>query len=289
VILGALAWPVEATPSVAAYAEKLDRWIAEAAGAELLLMPEYACVELGAALAGQSVATEAEELRAMVAHADEVLAAMRDAARRHRVWLQPGTLPMARGNEVVNRAPLIRPDGAVAFQDKSKMTRFEAERWGVSAGNPPSVFDTDWGRIGIAICYDAEFPKLVRAQVEAGAWCVLVPTCTDSLHGYNRVRFSAQARAVENQVYMAVAPTIGLAPHSTALDENHGAASIHGPVDRGFPADGVIVQGGLDQPGWVQARLDRAAIARVREEGAVRNHRDWPTAPVPPPLPASYT
>jgi predicted amidohydrolase len=287
--LACLAWPVEPLADVAAYAAKLDAWCAEAKarGADLLLAPEYACVELGAALAGVAMADEAAELRAMVAAADVVLAAMRAAARRHALWLAPGTLPMADGARVVNRAPLITPDGRLAFQEKHRMTRFEAERWGVAAGAPPGVFETPWGRLGLAICYDAEFPTLVRAQVEAGAWLVLVPTCTDTAHGFNRVRIAARARAMENQCFVAVAPTVGGFAASAALDENHGAAAIYGPVDRGFAADGVIAEGGWDAPGLVVATLDPAALARVRAEGAVFNHRDWP-APPPPASPRGF-
>jgi len=286
--LGAFAWPVGRPGSVAEYAARLDGFVAEAAGrADLLVMPEYAPVELGTGLAGVE-GDEAAELRAMVAAAPAVLAAMREVARRHQVWLLPGSLPVAHGGRILNRAPLIAPDGRCAFQDKRAMTRFEAERWGVSGGAGPQVFDTPWGRIGISLCYDAEFPKHVRAQVEAGAWLVLVPTCTDTLHGFNRVRFSAQARALENQCFVAVAPTVGAAPWSAALDTNRGAAAVFGPVDRGFPEDGVIAAGVLDAPGWVFATLDPARIEAVRREGAVLNHRDWPQAPVPPPRPADF-
>ncbi|WP_027283907.1 nitrilase-related carbon-nitrogen hydrolase [Rubritepida flocculans] len=288
--LACLAWPVEPLGSVSAFAAKLDGFCAEAraGGADLLLAPEYACVELGAALAGNRSADEASELHAMVAASGEVLEAMRAAARRHRLWLQPGTLPMADGGRVVNRAPLIAPDGRLAMQEKRQMTRFESERWGVSPGAPPSVFPTPWGLIGIAICYDAEFPKLVRAQVEAGAWLVLVPTCTDTAHGFQRVRIAARARAMENQCFVAVAPTVGGFAASAALDQNHGAAGIFGPVDRGFREDGVIAEGGYDAPGLVLARLDPARIEAVRADGAVRNHRDWPRASIPRPEPAAF-
>lgn len=283
-----LAWPVEPLADVAAYAAKLDHWCgqARAGGADMLLTAEYACVELGAALAGNREADEATELRAMVAASDAILDAMCEAARRHGLWLAPGTLPVEAGGRVINRAPLITPEGRVAFQDKFRMTRFEAERWGVDAGAPPGVFDTPWGGIGLAICYDAEFPSLVRAQVEAGAWLVLVPSCTDTLHGWHRVRIAAQARAMENQCFVAVAPTVGGFAASAALDENHGAASIFGPVDRGFAEDGVMAAGVLDAPGLVLADLDPARLEAVRADGAVRNHRDWPGAIAPPaPLP----
>ncbi|SDC49793.1 carbon-nitrogen hydrolase family protein [Belnapia rosea] len=282
--LGALAWPVGRPAGIEGYAARLDAFVAQAAPrADLLLMPEYAPMEI---VGGQ--ADEAAELRAMVEIAPAVVEAMRGVARRHGVWLAPGSLPMAAGGRVVNRAPLIAPDGRLAFQDKRMMTRFEAERWGVSPGTGPAVFETPWGRLGLSVCYDAEFPKHVRAQVEAGAWLVLVPACTDSVQGFNRVRFSAQARALENQCFVAVAPTVGLAPWSAALDENHGCAAIYGPVDRGFPEDGVIAQGALDAPGWTFAALDPAGIERVRREGAVLNHRDWPAGPLDAPLAAEF-
>jgi predicted amidohydrolase len=287
--LGLLQYPVERPASVAAWGAKLDRWIAEAKHrADLLVLPEYACVELGAALVGRDATDEATELAALVAHAEAILAEMRATAIRNRTWLLPGTLPMRDGAQVVARAPLIAPDGRMAFQEKRTMTRFEAERWGISAGAPPRVFDTPWGRLGICICYDVEFPKHARAQVEAGAWLILAPSCTDSLHGFTRVGVSAAARAIENQCYVACTPTVGTAPWSAALDVNRGHAAVFGPADRGFPEDGVLAAGTLDAPAWVFCTLDPARLDEVRENGAVRNHRDWPRRPVPPPEPAVF-
>jgi len=288
--LGLLQYPVERPASVAAFGAKLDRWIGEARGsAELLVLPEYAAVELGAGLAGGEVTEEATELATVVAQADAILEEMRGAARRAGVWLLGGSLPMRQAGRVVACAPLVTPSGQVAVQQKRAMTRFETERWGLSAGAPPRVFDTPWGRIGISICYDVEFPKHVRAQVEAGAWLVLAPSCTDSEHGFTRVRVSAAARAIENQCYVAIAPTVGAAPWSAALDVNRGHAAVFCPADRGFPASGVLAAGEMDAPGWVFAELDPARLEEVRENGVVRNHRDWPRAPVPAPEPAVFS
>lgn len=283
-----LAWGVGRPGSVAEYAAGLRARVAEAAPrADLLLMPEYACMELAPALARAPGA--AGELAGVLDAAEAVLAAMRDAARAHAVWLVPGTLPMRLDGRVVNRAPIIRPDGGLAFQDKWHMTRFESEAWGVSRGAPPAVFDTPWGRLGISVCYDAEFPKHVRAQVEAGAWLVLVPTCTDTAHGFSRVAISARARAVENQCFLAVAPTVGVSAGCATLDTNTGRAAVYGPADLGFAEDGVVVEGEMDRPGWVFAELDEARIAAVRQEGQVRNHLDWPRGPMPRVLPAAFS
>lgn len=288
--LGLLQYGVGRPGSVAEFARALGARVeAGRAGADLLVLPEYACVELGAGLVGGAAGDEARELAAMVQAAPEILEAMRAAAMRAEVWLLPGSLPMRRGDgAVINRAPLIAPDGRMAFQDKRAMTRFESERWGVTRGADPQVFDTPWGRIGISICYDVEFPKHVRAQVEAGAWLILAPSCTDTPHGFNRVAIGAAARAMENQCYVAIAPTVGEAPWSAALDVNRGQAAVFGPVDRGFPEDGVLARGTPDVEQWVFCTLDPARIERVREDGQVRNHRDWPRAPFSRPEPAVF-
>jgi predicted amidohydrolase len=277
--LGLLQYGVTRIESMEHYARRFDALVAAGAnGADLLLMPEYACMEIAAALTDEP--EPMAELEAVCAQSDKILEIFRASARRHGIWLQPGTLPFRdEGGTVRNRAPLISPAGEAAFQDKHVMTRFEAESWGVRSGLPPSVFETPWGRIGIAICYDSEFPGLVRAQVEAGAWVILVPTCTDTRHGFNRVLLSARARALENQCFVAVAPTVGEAPWLAALDANCGQAGVYGPVDRGFPEDGVLVQGQPDTPGWVFATVERERLDEVRRNGAVRNHRDWPAAP----------
>jgi len=272
--VGALAWQVGPGAGVDAWAARLDQAVA-AADADLLFTAEYAPVEM--------VAGAAPDLQGELSRACDAAPAALDAARaiamRQHKWLLPGTLPWRDGGRIRNRAPLIAPDGRVAWQDKHVMTRFETEHWGISPGAPPSVFDTDFGRIGIAICFDLEFPHLVRAQIEAGAWLILAPSCTDTAQGFNRVRIAAAARAMENQCFVAVAPTVGLAPWSAALDVNHGQATIFGPVDCGFPADGVLAAGAMDAPGWVIADLDPASLDTVRRDGAVRNHLAWPAVP----------
>ena len=259
-----------------AWQAALELRVAEAttAGAELLVLPEYAALDV----IGGLYPTLAAELAAACDQHDAVVAAMRGMAVRHGVWLLGGSLPVRRGGAVINHAPLIAPDGRIAWQDKHRMTRFEAEHWGVSPGAPPGVFETPWGRIGISICYDCEFPALALAQAAAGAWLLLVPTCTDTQAGFNRVRLSARARAIENQCFVAIAPTVGDAPWLASMDANHGYAAVFGPVDTGFPDDGVIARGTMDEAGWLHAELDPVRIATVRCNGAVLNHRDQPDA-----------
>jgi predicted amidohydrolase len=275
-------WRVRPGAGLGGWAARLEREVAEASdhGAEIVLLPEYAPLEMAAGEAPDLVA----ELRTALALAPSAVEVAREVAWRHRVWLVPGTLPFRDGDRVINRAPLIAPSGHVAFQDKHVMTRFEAEQWGVSPGRPPAVFATPFGRIGVSICLDAEFPALARAQVEAGAWLILVPSCTDTAHGFNRVRVAAAARAMENQCFVCMAPTVGEAPWSAALDHNRGYAAAFGPIDHGFAEDGVLARGALDAEQWVYADLDPARLAAARRDGAVRNHLSWPATPPPCPV-----
>ena len=245
---------------------------AAAAGAQLLVLPEYAAMDAIAA----PLASLADELAAACDLHDAIVDTMRALTARHGVWLLGGSLPVRRDGAVINHAPLIAPDGHVTWQDKHRTTRFEGEAWGVTGGAPPRTFDTPWGRIGVCICYDAEFPPLARAQVADGAWLLLVPACTDTLAGFNRVCLSARARAVENQCFVAMATTVGDAPFIASMDCGHGHAAVFGPPDRGFPDDGVVARGPMDTQGWLYTTLDPARIAAVRRDGAVLNHRDYP-------------
>ncbi|WP_076448756.1 carbon-nitrogen hydrolase family protein [Roseivivax lentus] len=265
-------------PDWAAYAAKIEAWVAEAAGqgAQLLVFPEYGAMEL-ATLAGPEVAGDLEaSLHAVSARIPEADALHRDLAMRHGVHILAASAPVFDpeiGPRPVNRARLFTPDGQIGVQDKQIMTRFEREVWGVVPGGPLRLFDTALGRIGILICYDGEYPLLGRALSEAEI--LLMPSCTEALTGYWRVRIGATARALEAQCIAVMASTVGDAPWSEAVDTNCGAGGVFGPPDTGFPATGVLAEGRLNAPGWTYARVDPAQVAAVRADGVVLNRAHW--------------
>jgi predicted amidohydrolase len=279
--IAAATYPMDVLPDWSAYEAKLTRWVAEAAGqgADLLVFPEYAAMEL-ATLAGAGIATDIEAaaraVSDLIPRADALHVAL---ARQYGVRILAASAPVFEGPRPVNRARLIAPDGTIGVQDKQIMTRYEREVWDIRPGGPLRLFHTAIGRIGVLICYDAEFPLLARALVEAGAEVILVPSCTDALSGYWRVRVGAMARALEGQCVTVQAATTGDAPWCPAVDENVGAAGIYGPSDLGFPPTGVLAEAGLNTPGWTHARIDRAGIERVRREGQVLNAAHWQEQP----------
>ena len=273
--VAAAAYPLDFLSSWAEYEDKIARWVGEAAaeGAELLVFPEYGAMEL-ATLAGADVAGDLEA--SLFAVSDRLEEADRLHARlaaEHGVHILASSAPAATDSRPVNRARLFAPGGGIGMQDKQIMTRFERETWHVRGGGPLRIFDTALGRLGVLICYDAEFPLLGRAL--ASCDLLLVPSCTEALTGYWRVRIGAMARALENQCVSVMSSVVGAAPWSEAVDVSTGAGGVFGPPDTGFPATGVLVEGALNVPGWTYADVDLAAIAHVRRDGVVLNSTHW--------------
>jgi predicted amidohydrolase len=273
------AYEMSALGSWAEYEDKLAAWVeaAVAGGADLVVFPEYGAMEL-ATLAGREVSLDLEaSARAVSERIDAADAVQSRLAAAHGVHILAASGPVfdpALGPRPVNRARLIAPTGEIGIQDKQIMTKYERDPWGVAPGGPLRIFDTALGRIGVLICYDAEFPLLGRALCEADI--LLVPSCTETLVGYWRVRIGAMARALEAQCVAVMSSTVGACDWSDAVDLNTGAGGVFGPPDTGFPATGVLAEGALDAPGWTWADIDLEAIARVRRSGTVAGRAHWP-------------
>ena len=275
--IAAAAYPLDGFATLGAVEDKIARWVAEAAGAgaQLLVFPEYGAMEL-ASPAGKAVCADLAASLAAVSDAlPRIDAFHADLATRHGVHILAGSGPhRGADGRYRNTARLFTPSGRSGRQDKLIRTPFEHD-WGLVPGDKLGVFETTLGRIGIAICYDSEFPLLVRTMVEAGAQIILVPACTEFVSGYHRVRTAALARALEGGCATVVSPTVGESAWSPAVDYNSGAAGIYVPAEAGISDTGVLAEGTLNAPGWVYADVDLAALARLADTGEMRNRADW--------------
>ncbi|MCD9147947.1 carbon-nitrogen hydrolase family protein [Pseudophaeobacter flagellatus] len=271
------AYPLDWLDSWAQYEDKLSAWVAEAAaqGADLLVFPEYGAMELST-LAGEDVAADLQRSIAAVSERMEQASALHQAlAAEHNVYILGASAPVHAGYDLpVNRAEFYSPCGKRDHQDKQIMTMFERDPWKIGAGGPLKIFDTGLGKIGVLICYDSEFPLLGRALAEADI--LLMPSCTEALAGYWRVRIGAMSRALENQCVTVQSSVVGAAPWTTSVDINVGTGGVFGPPDTGFPATGVLAEGDLNRPGWTYAEVDVKTVADVRADGVVRNRSHWP-------------
>ena len=270
------AYPLNFLTSWAQYEDKIAQWVANAAGqgADLLVFPEYAAMELST-LSGADVAADLEQsIHAVSDRMEDAAKLHQGLAHEYSVHILAASAPVnADASRPVNRAVFFAPNGERGHQDKQIMTRFEREDWNIVGGGPLTLFETALGKIGVLICYDSEFPLLGRALQDADV--ILVPSCTEGLAGYSRVRIGATARALENQCVTAMASIVGNADWSEAVDVNIGRGGVFSPPDTGFPATGVIAEGQLNQPGWTFGEFDLSAIQNVRANGGVLNRSHW--------------
>ncbi len=283
--IAAAQYPIGQPGSLGEWEDKIATWVhaGAATGAELLVFPEYAAIEQAACF-GPEVYNDLTTTLERVAELAPARVALHAAlAKKHNVHILVGSGPAKDGHRFVNAAQLVTPAGSVGVQEKLIMTPFEHD-WGVTAGGPLRVFETRLGKIAVLICYDSEFPLLARAAVEAGTDAILVPSCTERISGYHRVRTGSKARALENTIVTVQSPTVGDAAWSPAVDHNVGAAGIYVPPENGVSDDGILAQGTLNESMWVSAAVDLAALRRLRTSGEMRNFGDWPSQPGAEPL-----
>ncbi|MGI3170693.1 carbon-nitrogen hydrolase family protein [Pseudooceanicola sp. C21-150M6] len=275
--IAAATYPLDWFDGWEGYEAKMARWVADAAGqgADLLLFPEYGAMEL-ASLSDISPDDLPAATRAVAHNIPRALEILTALAAEHDVHIVAPSGPFYDGDRLLNRAYLLTPSGAIGPQDKQMMTPWEVTPWQVEGNGPVHVYDTALGRLAILICYDCEFPLLARPLVEAGVDLILIPSCTETVAGYNRVRIGAMARALEGQCFTAMSSTTGTYPID-AVETNHGAGGIFCPPDKGLPETGVIACATLDVPGWTIGDIDFDKLTHVRETGGVRTRADWPS------------
>ena len=270
-------YPVGCPADFEAFAQRQRHVLGQAqgAGARVAVLPEYLSLELAATLGQPIFADLHASLDGIQAYRAQWLALFAGLAQALDMHIVAGSFLLDTGaGRYRNRSDWFAPDGGYGWQDKLQLTGFEKATGVIEPGDTLKVFTVDAVRMAVAICYDSEFPLPVRAQYEAGARVLLVPSCTDTAAGATRVRVGCLARALENRMFVAQSVTAGLAQWSPALDINTGEAALFAPMDVGFPADGVLAQTHGDQL-WAIAEVDVAALEASRGRAQVANDRDW--------------
>lgn len=277
VIVASAQYPLDFFSNLDQWKEKTRTWVEKAVvtGAQLLLFPEYGAMELTSLLSEferTDLKAQAQKLSLYIEEFKKTFSAL---AGKHQVFIIAPSIPFYHNPQLTtNRVFVFAPNGAVEFQDKFFMTRFEDEEWQVQAGEPTiKIFDTGFVKFAISTCFDVEFSFPALTASHAGAQIILAPSCTETVKGAHRVHLGARARALENQNYVVVAQTIGEAKWSPAVDINYGYAGFYATPDVGFPDDGVLQTGEANNPGWIAQALRLSHIDRVRSAGAVFNFK----------------
>ncbi len=237
-------------------------------GCHLLVFPEYFTAQL--LTLNDTRRPIRNQIRELADHAPRFRELMAGLARSNGLHIVAGTVPTKdESGRVYNDSMVFSPSGAHGVQGKLHMTRFEREEWDISPRSDLKVFDSEIGKFSVAVCYDVEFPEITRAAAQEGADLLVVPSCTDDRLGFLRVRYCAQARAIENQMYVVQSGTVGSLPMVPAVHLNWGQASILTPSDFPFARDGILAEGVPNQESMVIGDLNLETIQESRTFGTV--------------------
>lgn len=235
----------------------------------LLVMSEYFTLQLMSL--GDIKRPIEVQVRDVATYVPRFIELMQRLANENGIYIVAGTIPnLDEGDErVYNDSFFFSPNNRYGIQGKMHMTRFEREDWFVHQRSVPRVFETDFGKVGIAICYDVEFPELIREMAREGAHVLCVPSNTDDRHGFLRVRYCAHARTIENHMYVVNSPTVGGLPRTPDFSLNYGQASILTPNDYAFSRDGIMAEGTLNHEDIIVGELDIRTAEDARSFGTV--------------------
>ncbi len=233
---------------------------------QFALFPEYFSMQL---LSYLREPAPARAVRLLAQLTPEYETVFKRLAKESGLYIVAGTHPVIQGGELFNAAHLFTPNGKIFRQKKVHLTQTEKGPYQMSRGHGFYVYHTDFGRIAILVCYDVEFPEAARVLAEAGAQIIFVPSCTDERQGYFRVRYCAQARASENQIYVAMAGTVGNLPEVPCMATHYGQAAVLTPCDYFFARDGIAAEGTLNQEQMIIADVDLNLLEEQRIKGTV--------------------
>jgi predicted amidohydrolase len=236
-------------------------------GAEMIVFPEYVTAHLLYLHQPMSHEQACHYLdQKTLAYTDF----FKNACKEHNVTILAGTHICKERYGFVNKAFLFFPDGRVETQVKIHLTPEERTRWQLFRGNDLNVIQTKWGKMAILTCYDIEFPELARAAAEHGVELILCPSYTDTAYGYHRVWHCAQARAIENQLYVALSGMIGSLPEERPqVDQGYCHAGIFTPCDYPFSPTGILKMGEPERNEVVLGHIDFQQLKENRTKGAV--------------------
>jgi len=246
---------------------------ARAAGADMLFTPEMSgCLDMDRSRSASAIRVEDE---------DDVLAAVRAAAREYRLWVQLGSLAISdpASGKRRNRGYLIDDQGEIRAR-YDKMHLFDVdlpsgESWRESnsyhGGEGPVLADTPWGKLGLTICYDLRFPGLYQALSEDGATIVAIPAAFTVPTGEAHWHVLMRARAIENAMFVIAAAQVGRHEDGRST---YGHSLVVDPwgeilLDAGDKPGVHLVDLPLDRVGDVRTRIPvlrhRRPIAKVAE------------------------
>lgn len=271
--LGLIQWQMRSLGNLDALFEQAEFFIDAVSGygSDFALFPELFTAPL---MADYNHLSEAEAIKELAKYTDSIHKKMQEFAISYNINIITGSMPYLENGHVYNVGFLCRRDGTSEMYRKIHITPNEIFHWGITGGDTIQTFDTDCGKIGVVICYDVEFPELSRIMADQGMNILFVPFLTDTQNGYTRVKHCAQARAIENECYVAVAGCVGNLPKVNNMDIQYAQAAVFTPSDFAFPSNGIKAEATPNTEMTLIVDVDLDLLKELHEHGSVQTMKD---------------
>ncbi|HEX9601488.1 MAG TPA: carbon-nitrogen hydrolase family protein [Mariniflexile sp.] len=271
--LGLIQWQMRLYKSMEDLMQQAEYFVdaVSAYRSDFALFPEFFNAPL---MADHNHMPESQAIRELAAFTPVIVQKFSKLAISYNINIITGSMPELRGDLLYNVGYLCKRDGSTERYEKLHVTPDESKVWGMQGGNELRTYDTDCGKIGILICYDSEFPELSRILADEGMDILFIPFLTDTQNGYSRVRHCAQARAIENECYVAIAGSVGNLPKVHNMDIQFAQSMVFTPCDFAFPANGIKAEATTNTEMILIADVDIDMLRELNQFGSVRNLRD---------------
>ena len=273
--IGLVQWQMRSYKNIDDLVEQAEFFVDSVSSykADFIVFPEYFNAPL---MAPFNKTGEAQAIRSLAQYTEKIRDRFRELAISYNINIITGSMPYikADGGGLYNVGFLCRRNGMVDMYEKIHVTPDEEKYWGLSKGSHIQTFDTDCGRIGVLICYDVEFPELSRIMADEGMQILFVPFMTDTQNAYNRVRLCAQARAIENECYVAIAGSVGNLPRVQNMDVQYAQSAVFTPCDFAFPYDGRRAEATPNTEMILISDVDLSQLSELHTYGSTRNLQD---------------
>ena len=271
--LGLIQWQMRSYKHLDDLLQQAEYFVDAVSGyrSDFALFPEFFNAPL---MAENNHLSEPEAIRKLAEHTAIIVQKFSELAITYNINIISGSMPEIINDRLFNVGYLCRRDGSTERYEKLHVTPDEAKIWGMEGGNILQAFDTDCGKIGVLICYDVEFPELSRLLADEGVDILFVPFLTDTQNGYSRVRNCAQARAIENECYVAIAGSVGNLPNVHNMDIQFAQSAVFTPCDFAFPSNGIKAEATANTELILIADVDIDLLRELNQFGSVRNLKD---------------
>lgn len=271
--IGVVQWQMRNVGTVDAIIDQMEFFVDAVSDyqSDFILFPELFDAPLMAQFNEQSTS---DAIRSLAVFTTLIRDKFIEFAIHYNINIIAGSMPIYEDGKLFNCCYLCRRDGTWEVQKKIHVTPDEFSVWGTQGGDHLQTFDTDCGKIGILICYDVEFPELARLLANEEMNILFVPFLTDTQNGYHRIRHCAQARAIENECYVAIAGCVGNLPKVNNMDIQYAQSAVFSPCDFSFPTNGVVAEATPNSEMTLIADVDLSLLKELHAKGSVRNLKD---------------